>query len=54
MVQGVGYIKQLNNQALSLCSMLLEIEKTEKELLGIFGLQELMLPQENLVHRIQN
>jgi hypothetical protein len=43
----VDFIKLLNNLILNLCSMLLEIGKTEKELLDLYGLQELMLEQEN-------
>ena len=41
------YSKLLNNQISSQCSMHLEIEKLGREYLDLFGLQELMLPQEN-------
>ena len=43
----VDFIKLQNNLILNHFSMLLEIEKIEKELLDHYGLQELMLEQEN-------
>ena len=43
MVQEVDFIKRQNNQILNLFNMLLEIEKIKKELLEIYGSQELIL-----------
>ena len=40
MAQEAGYTKLLNNLILNLFSIPLEIEKIEKDLLGLFGLQE--------------
>ena len=36
----VDYIKLLNSPTLNLCNMHLEIEKTKKEMLGLYGSQE--------------
>jgi hypothetical protein len=47
MVLEADYIKLPNNQTLNQCNMLLEIEKIEKEHLGLYGSLELMLDQEN-------
>ena len=53
-VQEVDYIKLQSSQTLNQCSMLFVIEKTKKELLGLYGLQGLTLQLENLICHIQN
>ena len=47
MVLEAGYLKQQNNLISSRFSMHLEIEKIEKDHLGLYGLLELMPALEN-------
>ena len=54
MAQEVVFIKLLNSQTLSLYSMLLEIEKTEKETSDHFGYQEYQPRRKIWVFHIQN
>ena len=54
MAQEVDYLKLQNSLILSLCNMLLGIERLRKDSLGHCGFPELMLQVGQLMFLIQN